>query len=107
MDSRSGKNTDTAGHRGSDAGASYRGGHAGIAHATHVTTADVTDLAGTLAMSYENQPDLNHVRKVPVDAGYTGKPIANAVQCLLEAVVEVVKRNGPHTFMAPPKRWEV
>ena len=72
-----------------------------------MTTTDVTDRAGALAKSYENQPGLNHVRKMLVDGGYTGKPFATAVQSLLEAAVEVLKRTEPDTFMALPKRWEV
>ena len=39
-----------------------------------------------------------------VDGGYTGKPFATAVQSLLGASVEVVKRNELHTFVVLPKR---
>ena len=39
--------------------------------------------------------------------GYTGKPFATAVQSLLGASVEVVKRNELHTFVVLPKRWVV
>ena len=42
-----------------------------------------------------------------VDGGYTGKPFATAVQSLLGASVEVVKRNELHTFVVLPKRWVV
>ena len=42
-----------------------------------------------------------------VDGGYTGKPFATAVQGLLGAAVEVVKRNELHTFVVLPKRWVV
>ena len=42
-----------------------------------------------------------------VDGGYTGKPFATAVQGLLGASVEVVKRNELHTFVVLPKRWVV
>ena len=44
---------------------------------------------------------------VLVDGGYTGKPFATAVQGLLGAAVEVVKRNELHTFVVLPKRWVV
>ena len=42
-----------------------------------------------------------------VDGGYTGKPFSTAVQGLLGASVEVVKRNELHTFVVLPKRWVV
>ena len=47
------------------------------------------------------------MQKVLVDGGYTGKPFATAVQSLLGASVEVVKRNELHTFVVLPKRWVV
>ena len=37
----------------------------------------------------------------------TGKPFATAVQGLLGASVEVVKRSELHTFVVLPKRWVV
>ena len=79
----------------------------GLPHGIHVTTADVTDRAGALAMFDENRSDLSQVQKVLVDGGYTGKPFATAVQSLLGAAVEVVKRNELHTFVVLPKRWVV
>ena len=72
-----------------------------------MTTADVTDRAGALAMFDENRSDLNRVQNVLVDGGYTGKPFAAAVQSLLGASVEVVKRSELHAFVVLPKRWVV
>ena len=57
----------------------------GLPHAIQVTTADVTDRAGALAMFDENRSDLNRVQNVLVDGGYTGKPFAAAVQGILGA----------------------
>ena len=51
--------------------------------------------------------NLSQVQNVLVDRGYTGKPFATAVQSLLGASVEVVKRNELHTFVVLPKRWVV
>ena len=103
MDSQSVKNTDTADSKGYDAGKKVSGikrhiavDTQGLPHGIHVTTADVTDRA-----------DLSQVQKVLVDGGYTGKPFATAVQGLLGAAVEVVKRNELHTFVVLPKRWVV
>ena len=114
MDSQSVKNTDSADSKGYDAGQKVSGikrhiavDTQGLPHAIHVTTADVTDRAGAVAMFDENRSDLNQVQKVLVDGGYTGKPFAAAVQSLLGAAVEVVKRNELHTFVALPKRWVV
>ena len=84
-----------------------RGGPQGLPHAIHVTTANVTDRAGALAMFDQPGADLRQVQKVLVDGGYTGKPFATAVQSLLGASVEVVKRNELHTFVVLPKRWVV
>ena len=115
MDSQSVKNTDTAEQKGYDAGKKVSGikrhiavDTPGLPHAIHVTTADVTDRAGALAMFDENRSDLNRVQNVLVDGGYTGKPFAAAaVQGILGASVEVVKRSELHTFVVLPKRWVV
>ena len=81
----------------------------GLPHAIPVTTAEVTDRAGALAMFDENRSDLNRVQNVLVDGGYTGKAFAAAVQGILGASVEVVKRSELHTFVVLPcpKRWVV
>ena len=114
VDSQSVKNTDTAEHKGYDAGQKVSGikrhiavDTPGLPHAIQVTTADVTDRAGALAMFDRRRDDLNQVQNVLVDGGYTGKPFATAVQGILGAAVEVVKRNELHSFVALPKRWVV
>ena len=76
-------------------------------HAIHVTTANVTDRAGALAMFDQRRDGLSLVQNVLVDGGYTGDPFAAGVQSLLGASVEVVKRNEMHTFVVLPKRWVV
>ena len=90
VDSQSVKNTDTAGHKGYDAGKKVSGikrhiavDTQGLPHAIHVTTADVTDRAGALAMFDRRRDGLSQVQNVLVDGGYTGKPFATAVQGLL------------------------
>lgn len=42
-----------------------------------------------------------------VDARYTGEPFAGAIQEILGATVEVVKRSELHAFAAILKRWVV
>ena len=79
----------------------------GLPHAIHVTTADVADRAGALAMFEQSRADLSRMQSVMVDGGYTGKRFAATVQSLLGASVEVVKRNELHTFVVLPTRWVV
>ena len=114
MDSQSVKNTDSAENKGYDSGKKVSGikrhiavDTQGLPHAIHVTTANVTDRAGALAMFDRRRANLSQVQNVLVDGGYTGKPFATAVQSLLGASVEVVKRNELHTFVVLPKRWMV
>ena len=114
VDSQSVKNTDSAGNKGYDAGKKVSGikrhiavDTQGLPHAIHLTTANVTDRAGALAMFDRHRDGLNQVQNVLVDGGYTGKPFAAGVRSLLGAAVEVVKRNELHTFVVLPKRWVV
>jgi transposase len=114
VDAQSVKNTDTAEHKGYDAGKKVSGikrhiavDTQGLPHAIHVTTANVTDRTGALETFALHQEDLCGVEKVLVDGGYTGEPFADAVKELLGASVEVVKRNELHTFAVLPKRWVV
>ena len=114
MDSQSVRNTDSARNKGYDAGKKVSGikrhiavDSQGLPHAIHVTTADVADRAGALAMLEQSRVDLSRVQNVMVDGGYTGKPFAATVLNLLGASVEVVKRNELHTFVVLPKRWVV
>ena len=114
VDSQSVKNTDSAEAKGYDAGKKVSGikRHSavdteGLPHAIHVTTANVTDRAGALAMFDRRRENLRQVQQVLVDGGYTGKPFAEGVQSLLGAAVAVVKRNELHRFVVLPKRWVV
>lgn len=79
----------------------------GLPHAIYVTTAEVTDRTGALAMFARDKQALSNVVNIMVDAGYTGAPFAQAVRQVLGASVEVVKRNELHTFVVMPKRWVV
>jgi transposase len=79
----------------------------GFPHATAVTTADVTDRSGALQAMERCAGNLEQVRGVLVDGGYSGAPFADAVQEKLGAKVQVVKRNELHTFTVIPQRWIV
>ena len=91
MDSQSVKNTDSAENKGYDSGKKVSGikrhiavDTQGLPHAIHVTTANVTDRAGALAMFDRRRANLSQVQNVLV-VRYTGKPFATAVQSLLGA----------------------
>jgi transposase len=58
-------------------------------------------------MIRKSVPNLTRVVKVLCDSGYSGENFANAVKRLIDAEVEVVKRNELHKFVVIPKRWVV
>lgn len=114
MDAQSVKNTDTARNKGYDAGKKVSGikrhiavDTQGLPHAIHVTTAEVTDRAGALAMFGRHPQALSNVVNVMADAGYAGAPFAESVRQLVGASVEIVKRSELHTFVVMPTRWVV
>jgi transposase len=76
----------------------------GLPHAVRVTAADVTDRDVAVETLRRCAPNLPKVAKVLCDGGYGGENFANAARMLPGAEAEAVKRNGPHTFAAPPKR---
>lgn len=114
IDAQSVKNTDTAQEKGYDAGKKVSGikrhvavDSEGLPHAIWVTTANVTDRAGVLAMFGRNKEKLSSVVNVLADGGYTGAPFSDAVKALLGASVQIAKRNELHTFEVIPQRWVV
>lgn len=48
--------------------------------------------------------ELEHLQKIWVDGGYTGKLLDWAKQTI-NTVLEVIKRSDAHTFKILPKRW--
>lgn len=108
------KNTDTAGHKGYDAGKKISGikrhivvDTQGLPHALVVTTANVTDREGALLAFDRCKSNLSAVSVVLADGGYTGERFASAVQEKLGATVQIAKRQELHTFAVMPKRWVV
>jgi transposase len=51
--------------------------------------------------------NLTAVENVLADGGYTGENFATKVREIIDAAVEVVKRNELHKFVVLPKRWVV
>ncbi len=114
VDAQSVKNTDSARHKGYDAGKKVSGikrhiavDTQGLPHAIAVTTAEVTDRQGALQAIDRCTANLRQVKSVLVDGGYTGEPFAQAVKDKLGATVQVAKRNELHTFAVIPQRWVV
>ncbi len=94
VDAQSVKNTDSAENKGYDAGKKVSGikrhiavDTQGLPHGIHVTTANVTDRAGALAMFASRQSDLCQVQKVLVDGSYTGEPFADAVKMVMRGEI--------------------
>jgi transposase len=114
IDSQSVKNTDTAKEKGYDAGKKISGikrhiavDTQGFPHAIGITTADITDRNGAIIIFENYKENLKKVEKVLADGGYTGENFKNKVKEILNAEVEIVKRNELHKFEVLPKRWIV
>ena len=58
-------------------------------------------------MFTKTKEQLSQVENVLVDGGYTGKNFADQVKEILDATVEIAKRNELHKFVVLPKRWVV
>ena len=108
------KNTDTAKEKGYDAGKKISGikrhitvDTQGFPHAITITTANVSDRDGAVMMFEQNKKCLRSVKNVLVDGGYRGEKFAIRVKEIINATVEVVKRNELHKFVVLPKRWVV
>jgi len=114
VDAQSVKNTDTAEEKGYDGGKKISGikrhltvDTQGLPHGIEVTTANVTDRGGAVHLAEQEKETLSDVENVLVDGGYTGAPFAEKIRTVLQATVEVAKRNELHTFKVMPKRWVV
>ena len=114
VDAQSVKNSDTAGSKGYDAGKKVSGikrhlavDTQGLPHAVAITTADVSDRKGAEAAFERCADDLQSVKSVLADGGYTGEAFADEVLSILGATVQIAKRNELHTFEVIPQRWIV
>jgi len=114
VDAQSVKNTDSAEHKGYDAGKKVSGikrhiavDTQGLPHAVAVTTAEVTDRKGALEAMARCKANWGRVQSVLADGGYVGQPFEQAVQATLGATVQIAKRSELHTFAVMPQRWVV
>ena len=110
------KNTDTAEHKGYDAGKKVSGikrhiavDTQGLPHAIAVTTAEVTDRKGALQALHHSKSTLSEVQSILADSGYVGEPFVQGVRDILgqSVTVQIAKRSELHTFKVMPKRWVV
>lgn len=114
VDSQSIKNTDTAKEKGYDGEKKISGikrhiavDTQGLPHALGITTANVTDRNGAIEIFENYKKDLKKVEKVLADGVYTGDNFKNTVKEIINAQVEIAKRNKLHEFEVIPKRWVV
>lgn len=114
VDAQSVKNTDTAENKGYDAGKKVSGikrhiavDTQGLPHAIHVTTANVTDREGAIEMIDDAKENLENVKNVLVDGGYSGERFSLEIKNIINATVEVAKRSELHKFIVIPQRWVV
>lgn len=108
------KNSDSAETKGYDAGKKVSGikrhiavDTQGFPHAIAVTTAEVTDRCGAVKMLEHCAEDLQGVKNVLADGGYTGEQFADEVLSTLGATVQIAKRSELHLFVVIPQRWIV
>jgi transposase len=110
VDAQSVKNTDTAAHKGYDAGRQISGIKRHIAVDTVVgATAEVTERKGALQALEHCKPTLARVESLLCDSGYVGQPFAQGVRDILEehVTVQIARRSELHTFKVMPKRGVV
>ena len=114
VDAQSVKNTDTAHLKGYDAGKKVSGikrhiavDSQGLPHAVHVTDAGINDRRGTIENVEKHRDCLQSVKKVLCDGGYMGEKFSTAINQLIDARVEVIKRDEVSNFKVVPKRWVV
>jgi len=72
-----------------------------------VTTANITDRDGAVAMIENAKENLSEVMSFLVDGVYAGEKFAAKIDNITGATVEVAKRNELNTFVVLPKRWVV
>jgi len=79
----------------------------GLPHGIHVTTADFIDRDGAIELAVINAGKYESVETVLAGSAYTGESFAEAIKGLVDAKVEVARRNEAHMFIVLPKRWIV
>ena len=93
IDAQSVKNTDTAEHKGYDAGKKVSGikrhiavDSQGLPHAICITTSNITDREGAKTLLRQHAKRLSRVKNVMVDGGYRGEAFANSVKSIVKEI---------------------
>jgi transposase len=115
VDAHSVKNTDTARHKGYDAGKKVLGikrhiavDILGLPHAVAVNTAEVTDGKGALQAFKRCKGGLDRLQSVLCDSGYLGKPFAQGMreivgeQVAYPCATSADENSHPHGIINPP-----
>ena len=80
----------------------------GLPYAAMVTTANISDIAGSTQMfSQPSFYSFSTVKTALCDGTYEGENFASTIKGLIGANVEIAKRSELHTFAVIPKRWIV
>ena len=116
IDAQSVKNVFTAEEKGYDAGKkiSWIKRHIAVdtlwlPHMIGITTGDYSDREGAKEMflHYVGDEDLDRVKVLLVDGGYSGEKFKKWWEDCFHADIQVIKRNELHAFKVLPKRWIV
>lgn len=111
MDAQSVKSTDTARYKGYDACKKVSGirhtvvDTQGLPHAITVTIADANDRNGALLIFLSHDDNPTNGQQVLVNGAYTGERFEDMTRQILDATVQVAKRNELHKFEVIPQRW--
>jgi transposase len=113
-DAQSIKNASSAETKGYDAGKKVSGiklhigvDTLGLPHFMEITKASETDRDGAIQMFENSLENIETLKKLLVDGGYTGEKFAAKIKELLNIETEVSKRSDKPGFNVIPKRWIV
>ena len=79
----------------------------GFPYAVGVSTANVSDRDGAVAIFSQPYYYSPRLEKILFDGAYTGDDFADKIRELVGTEIEIVKRNELHKFVVIPKRWIV
>ena len=114
LDAQSVKNTATPQNKGYDGGKKISGikRHLavyinGLPFAIHITTANVSERDGAIALLASNEEQFDLVQRVMADGGYTGDNFAQSVHAIIGADVIIAKQSDLKNGQVTPQRWVV
>jgi transposase len=64
-----------------------------LPHAIHITTANITDREGAVEMISDAKENLEDVKNILVDGGYSGENFSTKINEIIATSVEVAKRS--------------